>query len=434
MAKSALTSLEAACLATQCNRLLVDDESQPKQIGFFHDDRLLEVWHQPDDGIIGQIFWARVSQVFTQHQRASLRLSNGQAASMRLPRSAKLTSGQMIIVTITAEAYADKPAAAILGAEIAGALVVLKLDGQGIIRSSFKKARSSSGRSSGARSSGAGVSGAGVSGAGVSGAPGPGTTQAGQKAADAGDAENDSTSSHDNRSRLGDQDASHASAALESDVRETCKSLFVPNTDVILRRRAALATPSDIKAEISMLARYAQSVTNEMQHAPAEPTQIFGGLPALILARLHAPDAHLISQADHHLWDVLVETSDKASSDKVYGPSGLCLWFHQSRALMAVDVDSADSKLGPEALVAEACNVLMQQIRLRQLAGILIFDLPRLNRAGREKALDWLEKLASCDPRHPDILGFGPAGMIELRIRHGRASQKDVEAAAARLV
>ena len=345
--------------AAKCNLVVTDSADKPQKLAFFHGRTLLEIWHKPEESVIGQIIWARVGQTFPQHRRASIILHDGSLASVRMPVSAKLQSGQLVLVTLTAEAYADKPAQAILGAEIAGAFSIMKLQGRGVVRTSFKQSEK----------------------------PDEG----------------------------------------RNDTIDIIDELLPDSLDLVLRRRASLAEDDVIAKEVSALVALAEQVVPALHTKPSEPSCIFNGVPSLIRAKFQAPEADKIVDAAHDLWDVAAEQSEAACREVVTTQSGINLWFSQTKALVAVDVDSAASKLSAEALVIEACETLMQQITLRQYAGIILFDLPRLSRSGQTMAKTLLDRLAEIAPRHPDILGFGPAGLMELRVRHARAPLRDVQ-------
>ena len=357
---SASQHYDRVLAAATCNLVVADSADKPQKLAFFHNRTLLEIWHKPEESVIGQIIWARVSQIFPQHRRANIILHDGRPASLRMPVSAKLQSGQLVIVTLTAEAYADKPAQAILGAEIAGAFSIIKLQGSGVVRTSFKQ------------------------------------------------------------SEKPDEGRHNTIDILQKSLPD--------KLDLVLRRRASLAEDDVIAKEVSTLVALAEEVAPALHTTPSEPSCIFNGVPALMRAKLQAPEADNIIDATHDLWDLAAEQSEAACREVVTTQSGIALWFSQTKALVAVDVDSAASKLSAEALVIEACAVLMQQITLRQYAGIILFDLPRLSRSGQNMAKALLDRLAEIAPRHPDILGFGPAGLMELRVRHTRTPLRDVQA------
>lgn len=366
------SALQQALAASECDLVLADDAIQPTQIGFFHQGKLLEFWHQPDRSAMGCIYWARIEQVFARHGRATFRLADDRAddradnmaASARMPTGTKLQVGQMVLITITAEAQADKPLQAVLGAELVGALTLLKLAGSGQARYAHK---------------------------------------------------------HMAR----DEQGTKADARLIDAARASVPEAY----DLVLRRRAAFANIEDIQAEIAHLVSAANEIAPSIERAPAEPRLVFDGLPALLRAKLQAPAARHVCDAAHSYWGDLAMQAEASCDDRIDTKSGACLWFTQSQALMAVDVDSAASKLGLSALLPEICTAFMGQLRLRQLAGIVMLDLPRGSRAEKERAMHWLKALALRDPRHPDILGFGPAGLIEMRVRHGRAPMEDMRAA-----
>ncbi|MGC6530393.1 MAG: ribonuclease E/G [Candidatus Puniceispirillaceae bacterium] len=74
---------------------------------------------------IGGLFAARVSQVFTGQNRAECRLPNGQMASFRLSGKAKIVSGDMVFITLSAMMRQHKPWQAEVGLSRAGRLIVL---------------------------------------------------------------------------------------------------------------------------------------------------------------------------------------------------------------------------------------------------------------------------------------------------------------------
>ena len=119
-------------------RLLV--ESSPGQIRalLYEAGRVAEAWHEfahePD--LTGSIHRARIERVFASQNRATARLADGAAISIRTSRHDRLASGDIAPVTIIAAPREGKPWQAIPGARLAGRNIVLLPAQEGIATSS----------------------------------------------------------------------------------------------------------------------------------------------------------------------------------------------------------------------------------------------------------------------------------------------------------
>ncbi|OUX19909.1 MAG: hypothetical protein CBE09_00370 [Rhizobiales bacterium TMED249] len=102
------------------------------------------------------------------------------------------------------------------------------------------------------------------------------------------------------------------------------------------------------------------------------------------------------------------------------------MWIEPTRALTAIDLDSGDG--GLEALFAAAPAAIASQLRLRQTGGLVVIDLPRMNPATRKKLDGELAAALAADPRHPEWVGRSRAGMLEVRLPHGRVGPASYEA------
>ena len=92
------------------------------------------------------------------------------------------------------------------------------------------------------------------------------------------------------------------------------------------------------------------------------------------------------------------------------------IWFESTKGLTAIDIDSAGSKQSPSKLMTHIAEIVLAQIRLRQLSGALFLDMPRLSKADKIKFYKLCHSYALLDIRHPDIYGFGPAGLLEMTV------------------
>jgi Ribonuclease G/E len=74
--------------------------------------------------------------------------------------------------------------------------------------------------------------------------------------------------------------------------------------------------------------------------------------------------------------------------------------------------------MGAAELSAHIAEVVMKQIRLRNISGAVFIDMPRLAKTDRKNFYRFCQDYALADIRHPDIYGFGPAGLLEMTVRH----------------
>ena len=189
---------------------------------------------------------------------------------------------------------------------------------------------------------------------------------------------------------------------------------------IILRRQAISAEPFLIKNEIEILA----SDWQEKAELPANlnniatPKKLYQGLPLIKLARIIAPTASKRIGRDDDEWQAVYDQLEKACEDKFTTEQGVVIWFQSTKGLTAIDIDSAGSKMGASELSAHSAEVLMKQIRLRYISGAVFIDMPRLAKTDRKKFHRFCQDYALADIRHPDIYGFGPAGLVEMTIRH----------------
>ena len=149
-----------------------------------------------------------------------------------------------------------------------------------------------------------------------------------------------------------------------------------------------------------------------------EPKTIYTGISLLKSARIIAPLAKQKLFKSDNEWFSILEELQKVSVTKYVTNKDVTIWFQSTKALTAIDVDSAGSKRGPEELILHVAENVMRQIRLRQISGVILIDMPRLSNKGKKNFLLFCSKYIFADIRHPDIYGFGPAGLFEMSIRH----------------
>jgi len=336
-------------------RLLIESAPGQTRALLCRNGRVLEGWHDVahDPDLTDSVHRVRVERVFAAQNRATARLPDGAAVSIRISRHDRLVSGDLVVITITAARRQAKPWQAVVGARLAGRNIVLLPGEAGIATSSHMTVPPAS----------------------------------------------------DVMARL--QAVLDASAGLGAGF-----GAF----GAILRRDAGGA--DDWPGEVSgLIAAWRERVAD-----PAGAGCIFdGGGLAGYLRRAYAglpvedvtPDAAAIFAGD---WDAMIET---CLADEAGLSGGGTLWIEPTHALTAIDLDSGSGDL--DRLFAEAPAAIAAQLRLRRTGGLVVIDVPRAGKAVSARFDAALDAALADDPRHPDRLGRTRAGLIEIRIPHGRA-------------
>lgn len=127
------------------------------------------------------------------------------------------------------------------------------------------------------------------------------------------------------------------------------------------------------------------------------------------------------------------EQIDEALLPQVNLPSGGRITIVPTPACITIDVDSAGASLkGGRAEVInttnfEACKVLMQQLRLRNLSGHIVIDfISSKNRAAGKALLSQLTELGDQDTVPFEVAGFTRFGLVECLRQRGVASLPEI--------
>jgi len=324
-------------MADQTMRLWADDPARPGKLALCRGWQLIDYWPTPPDPFSGPgaVHLARLEQLFPDHRRGRVRLADGAEASFRLPARHQLKAGQLIFVTLSAEAASGKPLQASVGIQLAGRAVVLLVG--------------------------------------------------------------------------------EAAEKLPDEVQ------LPDGFGVIWRRRAKTLPIAAVQAEIDrLLGRWAERLAEPPDLLAADaPAQLLTAADLREEAALAAPQLELLTAEDAS-WPDWQEQASAACDPELVTASGFVLHFGQTRALTAIDVDSAASRLAAADRLEEICRAVMDAVRLRRLSGLILLDMPRLQKRPQQRCFELLRKYAGEDPRHPEILGLGPAGLIEMTVRRQR--------------
>ncbi|NLN45132.1 MAG: hypothetical protein GX153_01000 [Clostridiaceae bacterium] len=107
------------------------------------------------------------------------------------------------------------------------------------------------------------------------------------------------------------------------------------------------------------------------------------------------------------------------ASDRTPLPCGGFLVIEQTRALLAVDVNSGTAEAPDPLRLAEIVNTeaaqeTARQMRLRNLSGTILIDFMRTGPEGREQILELFVRAAASDRGKVRIEGFTGLGLLEL--------------------
>mgnify|MGYP003393060564 CR=1 FL=1 len=208
----------------------------------------------------------------------------------------------------------------------------------------------------------------------------------------------------------------------------------------IMRRHAGSASPEQLQAEAEALLRQAENLRAADNQAGvillrpawrraiadhgAQLKRIYCAdfvIEKLLRAWLEdfAPDMlHIIRSESGGLdFDSLFE---QIVAPAITLPQGVRLMIEPTRALCVCDVDSGAMRNPLQANIL-AARALARQLRLRNLAGIIIVDFISLRTAAeRQKLLVALRDAALDDPAGVELFGMTKLGLVEMtRARYG---------------
>lgn len=144
--------------------------------------------------------------------------------------------------------------------------------------------------------------------------------------------------------------------------------------------------------------------------------------PSLV-QRMYLPDAVQIVVADRIGRARIDAAMDQALAKLVPIAGGGNICIEPTRALVAIDVDTANSALSGGKFNYQAAQTTFRQLRLRSLGGIVVIDFAPMRTKNERAALTAsLNALVKADPARVDLLPISRFGTLELlRRRTGRS-------------
>ena len=130
-------------------------------------------------------------------------------------------------------------------------------------------------------------------------------------------------------------------------------------------------------------------------------------------------------ETDDSWWADMAQTAREACARKIVLDKGAVLFCEPTQAVLAIDIDSGQSRLGPKALAKYVGPEIMKIIRLASYSGVVVVDMPRLRPDDMAEIVSDMRQAALDDSRNPEVLGVSRAGLVEVVIRHRYSLLKD---------
>ena len=213
-------------------------------------------------------------------------------------------------------------------------------------------------------------------------------------------------------------------AELESDAREL-REIWVAMEDALMTAKPPSCLHADADPVLRILRDHALGEVDFIRlddRAAATAArefceQVMEGMAERV--GYHAGPADMFRQFD------IEEEIERLCQRRVPLPSGGSLVIETTEALTAIDVNSGRFDAGPEQTAfltnCEAATEAARQIRLRNIAGLIVVDFIQMDdEIHRDKVLSLLESAAVTDRNATRVLGFTNAGLVEVTRRRRR--------------
>ena len=110
--------------------------------------------------------------------------------------------------------------------------------------------------------------------------------------------------------------------------------------------------------------------------------------------------------------------------------NGGALYFENTKALTAIDIDSSKRDLdkgGLNKLAEDGLSLSLDLIRLRNSSGLIAIDMPRLSKYEFNERYEQIKLWSEDLSRNTRILGGTKGGVFEIICNHERACLDDTE-------
>jgi len=348
--------------------LLLARREGAAEAALLEDGVLQDFLRAPEDGALepGAIHLARVARVHHPLGLVFLSLEGGGTATLEAGTTPP-AEGELAIVQVAAAAHGDKPARARRSVALVGRHVVLR-------------------------------PGAGAGGEARLPRDAAGDRRLAAIAAAAAEAAGEGFAL---ALRSAARDAAPGAPALEA-------AALAAGWRAAVARAAGLSQPALLRAEDAARRAALPLLRAQPGAAIVQARRERDALAALgVEAALEAPAGGLL--AAHGVEEQLA----LATAPRVAIPGGGTLSVEDTRALVAIDVDSGEA--GRDGLGARAAREVARVLRLRDCLGAIVVDFPREGEAGRRATARALEDAVRLDRRAMSLLGWTRGGLYEIR-------------------
>lgn len=223
-----------------------------------------------------------------------------------------------------------------------------------------------------------------------------------------------------------------AVAATESELGREAEALREAWCDILRLAREAVP-PALVYGESSPVLRVLRDKSGpQLARVIVDERESFAAAEGFLRAYLPHIVAHLsLHDGRVSLFEAegVEEEFESLLDPRVSLPCGGTLVIERTEALWAIDVNTARNTTGssPEVSILatnlEAAVEVARQIRLRDLAGLIVIDFVHMDDAvARERVLEALRSALADDPSPVRVAGFSDLGLVELSRRRTRPS------------
>ncbi len=196
-------------------------------------------------------------------------------------------------------------------------------------------------------------------------------------------------------------------------LRRAVADLAPDGAGIIVRATAGNRRCADVAADARAVVHRLLRVREKAGEEPVG-TVLDSAPGPVARSRLRAPSALLREGRDGELFDDfgVEDALELALRRTVAMPDGLRLVIEETEALNAIDIDIADGTLTAGRAVVLGAE-LAWQVRLRQLAGLIMIDVPRARRV-RDRVADAFAAAFDGEPDAPAVHGWTRTGVLEV--------------------
>ena len=350
---------------------------------------VVEAWHDFDHDreLTGSVHVVRLERGVGADNRMYARLADGTQVSVRTVRGRKVRSGDLATVTITSCPRENKPWQAVMGARLAGPRLTLLPGGEGVHIAAVRGRTPDERLRRVLEDHLVGTSGYGVLvERDLAIGDGPGSGSGGEAVQGSGGAS-------------GNEGVAGNGVILVSaeDIAGECDSLIAAWEEGAKEVDAAGCVFDGGSIDVRMKAHIGRV------------------LPGVAIEDVSEDAARGKASDFDEAWDAMI---DEVCRQDAPMPGGGVIWVETTRALTAIDLDSGMGRI--DAMYAQAPAAIARQLRLRQTAGHVTIDVPRMERAVRESFGEALRSGLGKDSRVIEWIGWTRAGHLELLIKRGR--------------